>query len=221
MLFFIAGSLASDPSPTKTAHHLFGCVGCRICKSQDQRCDTFGATYGRSQVCARIRGAASFYGKRLHFLHSPHLVMKTSSKQKTNEIKPRRVALSIAQILAGTGKGPTIAGKRKKETSKRKKPLKPILPPKSMVVILKDKPEKSVYHRRMLDYKHCGLLQRYIGLGGKILSRRQTRLTAKQQRYVAKTIKTARIMGLLPFTNKERAFFRSLGCMYHVIVLLS
>jgi small subunit ribosomal protein S18 len=135
--------------------------------------------------------------------------MKTSSKQKTNEIKPRRVALSIAQILAGTGKGPTIAGKRKKETSKRKKPLKPILPPKSMVVILKDKPEKSVYHRRMLDYKHCGLLQRYIGLGGKILSRRQTRLTAKQQRYVAKTIKTARIMGLLPFTNKERAFFRS------------
>lgn len=135
--------------------------------------------------------------------------MKTSSKQKTGEVKTRRAVLSIAQILAGTKPNSTPSNKRKKETSKRKKPLKPILPPKSMVVLLKDKPEKSVYHRRILDYKHCGLLQRYIGLGGKILPRRQTRLTAKQQRYVARTIKTARIMGLLPFTNKERAFFRS------------
>ena len=86
--------------------------------------------------------------------------------------------------------------------------MKPIIPPKSLIIILKDKPEKAVYNRRIIDYKHCGLLQRYIGLGGKILPRRQTKLTAKQQRYIAKTIKTARIMGLLPFVTKERGFFR-------------
>jgi small subunit ribosomal protein S18 len=74
--------------------------------------------------------------------------------------------------------------------------------------ILKEKPQKAVYNRRIIDYKHCGLLQRYIGLGGKILPRRQTRLTAKQQRYIAKTIKSARIMGLLPFVSKEKGFFR-------------
>jgi small subunit ribosomal protein S18 len=84
------------------------------------------------------------------------------------------------------------AGKRK---------IKPIRPSKSTIIILKDKPEKTVY-------KHTGLLQRYIGLGGKILPRRQTKLTAKNQRYLAKTIKTARVMGLLPFVNKERGFFR-------------
>lgn len=95
-----------------------------------------------------------------------------------------------------------------KEEQKRQKPIKPIIPPKSLVIILKEKPEKILYNRRIIDYKHCGLLQRYIGLGGKILPRRQTRLTAKQQRYIAKTIKSARIMGLLPFVSKEKGFFR-------------
>lgn len=77
-----------------------------------------------------------------------------------------------------------------------------------MILLLKEKPEKAVYNRRLVDYKHCSLLQQYIGLGGKILSRRQTRLTAKQQRYIAKTIKSARIMGFLPFVSKEKGFFR-------------
>jgi small subunit ribosomal protein S18 len=86
--------------------------------------------------------------------------------------------------------------------------LKPIIPPKSLIIILKEKPEKILYNRRIIDYKHCGLLQRYIGLGGKILPRRQTRLTARQQRYIAKTIKTARIMGLLPFVSKEKSYFK-------------
>lgn len=95
-----------------------------------------------------------------------------------------------------------------REEQKRQKPIKPMIPPKSLVIILKEKPEKIVYNRRIIDYKHCGLLQRYIGLGGKILPRRQTRLTAKQQRYIAKTIKSARIMGLLPFVSKEKGFFR-------------
>jgi len=95
-----------------------------------------------------------------------------------------------------------------REEQKRQKQIKPMIPPKSLVIILKEKPEKILYNRRIIDYKHCGLLQRYIGLGGKILPRRQTRLTAKQQRYIAKTIKSARIMGLLPFVSKEKGFFR-------------
>ncbi len=98
--------------------------------------------------------------------------------------------------------------KNQKEEQKRQRPIKPIIPPKSLVIILREKPDKILYNRRIIDYKHCGLLQRYIGLGGKILPRRQTRLTAKQQRYIAKTIKSARIMGLLPFVSKEKGYFR-------------
>lgn len=118
--------------------------------------------------------------------------------------KRGRKVLSVSQILANVRK----QKQRKLEQRKRQKPIKPIIPPKSLVIILTDKPEKAIYNRRIIDYKHCGLLQRYIGLGGKILPRRQTRLSAKQQRYIAKTIKSARIMGLLPFVTKERGFFR-------------
>lgn len=108
--------------------------------------------------------------------------------------------------LSTVGRGAQTRVER--EDQKRQKPIKPIIPPKSLVIILKEKPEKILYNRRIIDYKHCGLLQRYIGLGGKILPRRQTRLTAKQQRYIAKTIKSARIMGLLPFVSKEKGYFR-------------
>jgi ribosomal protein S18 len=118
--------------------------------------------------------------------------------------KFRRKVLSLSQILSRLRQ----QRKQKLDQQKRQKPIKPIIPPKTLVIILKEKPEKQVYNRRIIDYKHSGLLQRYIGLGGKILPRRQTRLTAKQQRYVAKTIKTARVMGLLPFVSKERTFFK-------------
>ena len=112
--------------------------------------------------------------------------------------------LSLSQLLGNVQKQRTQRVKRSTSMST----IKPLIPPKSLIIILREKPEKPVYNRRIIDYKHCGLLQRYIGLGGKILPRRQTRLTAKQQRYIARTIKSARIMGLLPFVSKEKGFFR-------------
>jgi small subunit ribosomal protein S18 len=124
-------------------------------------------------------------------------------KFNTSNTNPSRV-LSLSQLLGSVQKQRTQRAKR----STGRTPIKPLIPPKSLNIILKEKPEKAVYNRRIIDYKHCGLLQRYIGLGGKILPRRQTRLTAKQQRYIAKTIKSARVMGLLPFVSKEKGFFR-------------
>ena len=132
---------------------------------------------------------------------------KTKNSKKNNKVplnKPSNRVLSLSQLLGRIRK----QRQQKVEQQKRQRPIKPIIPPKSLVIILKDKPEKAIYNRRIIDYKHCGLLQRYIGLGGKILPRRQTRLTAKQQRYIAKTIKSARIMGLLPFVSKEKGYFR-------------
>lgn len=148
-------------------------------------------------------------GQKQNFDGNGGLARRTSfNSNKANSSRAtsssRRKVLSVSQILARVNQ----KKQRKLEQKKRKKPLKPIIPPKSFILLFKDKPEKYVYNRRIIDYKHCGLLQRYIGLGGKILPRRQTKLTAKQQRYVAKTIKSARIMGLLPFVTKERSFFR-------------
>nr|YP_009492347.1 ribosomal protein S18 [Stauridium tetras]AWI68991.1 ribosomal protein S18 [Stauridium tetras] len=130
--------------------------------------------------------------------------IKKQLKDAKNRGLSRRKVLSVSQILARA----TKQKQKMLEQRKSKKPMKPIIPPKSFLILLKEKPEKAIYNSRIIDYKHCGLLQRYIGLGGKILPRRQTKLTAKQQRFIAKTIKSARIMGLLPFVTKEKGFFR-------------
>ncbi|MBN2046279.1 MAG: 30S ribosomal protein S18 [Anaerolineaceae bacterium] len=52
-----------------------------------------------------------------------------------------------------------------------------------------------------LDYKNTDLLKRYITEDGKIRPRRQTGTCAKHQRAVAREIKRARHIALLPFTE--------------------
>jgi small subunit ribosomal protein S18 len=55
----------------------------------------------------------------------------------------------------------------------------------------------------IIDYKNVELLYKFISAEGKILPRRLSGLSAKQQRYVTKAIKNARMVGLLPFVNKQ------------------
>lgn len=52
---------------------------------------------------------------------------------------------------------------------------------------------------KFIDYKDVELLKQYITPNGKIASRRATGVCAKHQRELAKAIKNARLMGLLPF----------------------
>ncbi len=56
---------------------------------------------------------------------------------------------------------------------------------------------------RYVDYKNIELLEKFINSHGKILAARVTGLSAAQQRNMARAIKRARTMALLPFT-KER-----------------
>ena len=50
-----------------------------------------------------------------------------------------------------------------------------------------------------IDYKDIDLLKLFITEQGKILPRRATGITVQQQRQIAKAIKRARILSLLPF----------------------
>jgi small subunit ribosomal protein S18 len=54
----------------------------------------------------------------------------------------------------------------------------------------------------MIDYKNVELLQRFITDGAKIRPRRQTGTCAKHQRELARAIKRARHIALLPFTGE-------------------
>jgi small subunit ribosomal protein S18 len=50
-----------------------------------------------------------------------------------------------------------------------------------------------------IDYKDIDLLKLFITEQGKILPRRATGVTVQQQRQIAKAIKRARALSLLPF----------------------
>lgn len=54
-----------------------------------------------------------------------------------------------------------------------------------------------------IDYKDLDLLRKFITERGKILPRRITGLTSKQQRDLTTAIKRARMLALLPFINAE------------------
>ncbi|MFF9403378.1 MULTISPECIES: 30S ribosomal protein S18 [unclassified Streptomyces] len=53
-----------------------------------------------------------------------------------------------------------------------------------------------------IDYKDTDLLRKFISDRGKIRSRRLTRVTARQQRLLARAIRNAREMALLPTPHK-------------------
>jgi small subunit ribosomal protein S18 len=54
----------------------------------------------------------------------------------------------------------------------------------------------------VIDYKDVRLLQRFISERGKIVPSRITAVCAKKQRELAKAIKRARFLGLLPYVLK-------------------
>jgi small subunit ribosomal protein S18 len=53
-----------------------------------------------------------------------------------------------------------------------------------------------------IDYKDVKLLQRYISERGKIVPSRITAVSAKKQRELARAIKRARYLALLPYVVK-------------------
>ncbi|MGI9392544.1 MAG: 30S ribosomal protein S18 [Parvibaculales bacterium] len=56
-------------------------------------------------------------------------------------------------------------------------------------------------HAPIIDYKDVRLLQRYISERGKIVPSRISAVSASKQRALARAIKRARYLALLPYTN--------------------
>ena len=76
---------------------------------------------------------------------------------------------------------------------------KPVLrkPKKKVCQFCKD---KTAY----VDYKDTTLLRKFISDRGKIRARRVTGVSTQQQREIAKAVKNAREMALLPYTSTAR-----------------
>jgi small subunit ribosomal protein S18 len=59
-----------------------------------------------------------------------------------------------------------------------------------------------------IDYKNINLLQSCLTNQGKIMSRRLTNLTLKQQRQLSKAVKRARILNLLGLEQKKKTQYK-------------
>lgn len=57
----------------------------------------------------------------------------------------------------------------------------------------------TISRNQKIDYKDIDLLKLFLTEQGKILPRRATGVTIQQQRQIAKAIKRARVLSLLPF----------------------
>ena len=55
---------------------------------------------------------------------------------------------------------------------------------------------------KYIDYKDVDLLKKFLNPHARMISRKRTGVTAKNQRNLATAIKRARFMGLLPFVSR-------------------
>ena len=58
-----------------------------------------------------------------------------------------------------------------------------------------------------INYRNIELLERFLDDGGRIRSRRRSRIDAKNQRRITRAIKHARFMALLPYTHDHVRLF--------------
>lgn len=84
--------------------------------------------------------------------------------------------------------GKSSGGNRQKGRGKN---LKPVAPAKAITV-------------GVIDYKDVATLRKFISERGKIRSRRITGVSVQEQRLIAKAIKNAREMALLPYSGSGR-----------------
>ena len=107
----------------------------------------------------------------------------------------------------GSQTGDIVKRKPKKRSYSRRGFRRNRWSPKVPVVAIVQKGPRSKSHLLpgTVDYKNVVLLRKLINIEGKILPRRISNLTGKQQRYTARAIKSSRLMGLLPFIHKNRS----------------
>ena len=88
-----------------------------------------------------------------------------------------------------------MAGKRNSSSSRKNRNDAPRKPKKNPL---------TAAGITTVDYKDVALLRKFISDRGKIRARRVTGVTVQQQREIAKAIKNAREMALLPYSSTAR-----------------
>ena len=66
-----------------------------------------------------------------------------------------------------------------------------------------DRPRRNPNPGLVIDYKDIKTLKRFVSEDGKILPRRRSGLSSKNQRAITTAIKRARHLAMLPFATRD------------------
>lgn len=108
--------------------------------------------------------------------------------------------MKVCEDRGKTGGAPGAPGEAGAEGGRRFEPLPSI----QRMQLFKRRKKLDPFMEdptKTVDYKDVATLSKFLSERGKILSRRLTGLSAYNQRKVAKAIKRAQNMGLMPFSN--------------------
>ena len=124
--------------------------------------------------------------------------MSEETKPNTEETRPRFERSNTNSDRDGDNRNSDNRSNDNERGGFRKKFVKKVYYRKKECFLCKDEKVKEV------NYKNIELLRRYISEKGKIVPRRMSGNCAKCQRVVARAIKRARNIALLPFTRVSK-----------------
>ena len=64
------------------------------------------------------------------------------------------------------------------------------------------KNQKQTIQDQYIDYKNVDLLKKFVNPHARMIAKKRTGISARQQRLVANAIKRARFLALLPFVSR-------------------
>eukprot|EP00978_Attheya_sp_CCMP212_P010627 scaffold25882_cov55-Attheya_sp.AAC.1 len=147
----------------------------------------------------------------------PSTLPRASARQNVSE--PGDLPMSMTRGVAEPKNNPDLdmewltgAARREMDGRSDEDPFADLLPSDLNPARLVNRKRAKLLPRPLLHHNNLSLLRRYTTPGGQIMGRAQTRLGAKDQRKIAKLIKRARHLGLIPVQGQWK--FEDHGNLY-------
>jgi len=96
----------------------------------------------------------------------------------------------------------TSAAQREMDDSSDNDPFMDLMPHDLNPARLVNRKKAKPIPKELIHHNNLSLLRRYVTPGGQIMNRVQSRLGAKDQRKIAKMVKRARALGLIPYIGQ-------------------
>ncbi|NBW41117.1 30S ribosomal protein S18 [bacterium] len=129
-----------------------------------------------------------------------------AAQRATDQLNEREINGRPIRVCEDRGKGGGAGGatSRAPSASGSSERKREFLPPIQRMQLFRRKKKLDPFMEdpsKSVDYRDIALLGKFVSDRGKILSRRMTGLSAYNQRKVAKAIKRAQSLGLMPYMN--------------------